>query len=36
LLPCYLYLIYYAIYGHKVRRWKISKNYTAEQSVSFS
>lgn len=22
LLPCYLYLIYYAIYGHKVRRWK--------------
>ena len=23
LLPCYLYLIYYAVYGHKVRRWKI-------------
>lgn len=23
LLPCYLYLIYYAIYGHRVRRWKL-------------
>jgi fucose permease len=23
LLPCYLYLIYYAIYGHRVRRWKM-------------
>ncbi|MBN8859528.1 MAG: sugar MFS transporter [Sphingobacteriales bacterium] len=23
LLPCYLYLIYYAFYGHKVKRWKI-------------
>jgi len=21
LFPCYLYLVYYAIYGHKVRRW---------------
>lgn len=26
LLPCYLYLIYYAVYGHKVRRWKIQNN----------
>lgn len=24
LLPCYLYLIFYAIYGHKVRRWRFS------------
>ena len=23
LLPCYLYLIYYAVYGHRVRRWKM-------------
>lgn len=22
LFPCYLYLVYYAAYGHKVRRWK--------------
>ncbi len=21
LLPCYLYLVYYAVYGHKVRKW---------------
>lgn len=26
LLPCYLYLIYYAVYGHKVRRWNIQNN----------
>lgn len=23
LLPCYLYLIYYAFYGHKVKRWRL-------------
>ncbi|HUS03729.1 MAG TPA: sugar MFS transporter [Chitinophagaceae bacterium] len=23
LIPCYIYLIYYAIYGHKVRRWQL-------------
>lgn len=23
LFPCYLYLVYYAMYGHKVRRWKL-------------
>jgi glucose/galactose transporter len=22
LLPCYLYLVFYAFYGHKIRRWK--------------
>ena len=22
LFPCYLYLVFYAIYGHRVRRWK--------------
>jgi FHS family L-fucose permease-like MFS transporter len=22
LIPCYVYLIYYAIYGHRVRKWK--------------
>jgi fucose permease len=24
LVPCYFYLIYYAVYGHKIRKWKIS------------
>jgi MFS transporter, FHS family, L-fucose permease len=24
LFPCYLYLVYYAIYGHKVRKWAFS------------
>ncbi|MDO1450892.1 sugar MFS transporter [Rhodocytophaga aerolata] len=23
LFPCYLYLVYYAFYGHQVRRWKL-------------
>ncbi|WP_257668347.1 sugar MFS transporter [Parapedobacter tibetensis] len=24
LFPCYLYLIYYAFYGHKIRRWSLN------------
>jgi len=24
LFPCYLYLVYYAVYGHKVRKWAFS------------
>jgi len=24
LFPCYLYLVFYAVYGHKIRRWKIA------------
>ncbi len=24
LIPCYLYLVFYAVYGHKIRRWKFS------------
>jgi FHS family L-fucose permease-like MFS transporter len=23
LLPCYLYLVYYAVYGHKIRKWSL-------------
>ena len=23
LFPCYLYLVFYAVYGHRVRRWRI-------------
>ncbi|WP_338868909.1 sugar MFS transporter [Spirosoma sp. SC4-14] len=23
LFPCYLYLVYYALYGHKIKRWSI-------------
>jgi fucose permease len=26
LLPCYLYLVFYAFYGHKIRRWTISNH----------
>ncbi|QHT71110.1 sugar MFS transporter [Rhodocytophaga rosea] len=26
LFPCYLYLMYYAFYGHKVRRWSFENN----------
>ena len=22
LIPCYIYLVFYAVYGHKIRRWK--------------
>jgi FHS family L-fucose permease-like MFS transporter len=25
LFPCYLYLVFYAFYGHKIRRWTISR-----------
>jgi glucose/galactose transporter len=25
LFPCYLYLVFYAVYGHRVRRWKLQK-----------
>ncbi|HUQ66080.1 MAG TPA: sugar MFS transporter [Flavitalea sp.] len=24
LLPCYLYLVFYAMYGHKIRRWSVA------------
>ena len=23
LIPCYVYLVFYAVYGHRIRRWKI-------------
>lgn len=23
LLPCYLYLVFYAVYGHRIRKWKL-------------
>ena len=32
LLPCYLYLIFYAVYGHRVRRWMYS-NQTIIQRI---
>jgi len=25
LFPCYLYLVFYAVYGHRVRRWRLQK-----------
>jgi len=26
LLPCYLYLVFYAFYGHKIRRWSVVRH----------
>ena len=26
-IPCYLFILYFAVYGHKVRRWKIRLNF---------
>jgi fucose permease len=25
LFPCYLYLVFYAVYGHRVRSWSLQK-----------
>lgn len=29
LVPCYLYLVFYAVYGHRIRYWKVDKNAVA-------
>jgi MFS transporter, FHS family, L-fucose permease len=29
LLPCYLYLLFYALYGHRIRRWTGKRPFTA-------
>jgi fucose permease len=34
LLPCYLYLVFYAAFGHKIRRWSI--NGTTKKILSFN
>jgi fucose permease len=26
LFPCYLYLVFYAVYGHRIRSWSFAKN----------
>jgi glucose/galactose transporter len=33
LFPCYLYLVFYAIYGHRVRTWSLQKRSTAMPEV---
>ena len=33
LFPCYLYLVFYAIYGHRVRTWSLQKKSTAMPEV---
>ncbi len=33
LFPCYLYLVYYAIYGHRVRTWSLEKRNRAVPEV---
>jgi fucose permease len=30
LFPCYLYLVFYAVYGHKIRRWSASRPMAKE------
>lgn len=32
LSPCYLYLIFYSFYGHKIRKWRVGKTSVAELS----
>jgi glucose/galactose transporter len=27
LFPCYLYLVFYAMYGHKIRRWPFTRSF---------
>lgn len=33
LFPCYLYLVYYAVYGHRVRMWRLEKQNRAVTEV---
>jgi glucose/galactose transporter len=33
LFPCYLYLVFYAIYGHRVRTWSLQKRSSAMPEV---
>jgi len=33
LFPCYLYLMFYAFYGHKIRRWTFSKAELETQNI---
>jgi fucose permease len=33
LFPCYLYLVFYAIYGHRVRTWSLQKRSSAIPEV---
>lgn len=33
LFPCYLYLVFYAVYGHRVRNWNLQKRRSAMPEV---
>jgi fucose permease len=33
LFPCYLYLVFYAIYGHRVRTWALQKRSSTVPEV---
>lgn len=33
LIPCYLYLVFYAVYGHRVRSWSIRSSKSPEGKV---
>ena len=34
LFPCYLYLVFYAFSGHKIRSWSLNKNVMAKASTA--
>jgi fucose permease len=36
LLPCYLYLLFYAIYGHRVRAWTFRSSSNAIPEIQNS
>lgn len=36
LFPCYLYLVFYAIYGHRIRRWRLRNDRKAISLASES
>lgn len=33
LIPCYVYMVFYAVYGHKIRRWNFVKSSPTNQPV---
>ena len=33
LIPCYVYMVFYALYGHKIRRWNFVKSSPTNQPV---
>jgi FHS family L-fucose permease-like MFS transporter len=34
LFPCYMYLVFYAFYGHKIRRWTVASMPVKKESIT--